>query len=121
MGKKLVIDARMCGPRGHGIALYVEELAKGLNIPGWDLHFLLATDTPQDHSLRQFSHSVSTIPFLSTAEYFRLPQELAQLKPDRFLSPSFSALRHYPCPYGMVLHDLNHLHFGSFAKRPQCH
>lgn len=122
--KKFIIDARMIGPRGHGIALYVEELAKGLknHLAGlaqqnYEIHFLVAPDCPRDANVRSFSCTETSIPFLGPSELWKLPKLLLKLNANFYLSPSFSSLLNYPCPHALILHDLNHLHFGSIAQK----
>lgn len=117
--KRVVIDARMVGSVGHGIGMYVEDLAEGLaqrSLP-YDILFLTSAALGHASSIRKFPHKEVDVPFLHPLEAFRLPRVLDELKPSLFHSPSFSCLWRYPCAYLLTLHDLNHLHFGSLAQK----
>ncbi|MGZ3727996.1 MAG: glycosyltransferase family 4 protein [Bdellovibrionota bacterium] len=116
---RIVVDARMAGPVGHGIGLYVQQMAIGLsrlNLP-YEVFYLLAPDAPADSPLRSLPHAVTTVPFLSKKEPFRLAPEIRQFAPALYHSPSFSSLLRYPCPHIQTVHDLNHLQFGSRAQK----
>ncbi len=117
--KRVVIDARMVGPFGHGIALYVLQLAEGLarlELP-YEPFYHIAADCPRDSLLRRLPHAESAIPFLSKKELLNLASELSRLSPALYHTPSFSSLLWYPCPYIQTVHDLNHLHFGSHLQK----
>lgn len=116
---RIVVDARMVGPFGHGIGNYVCDMAtalKGRELP-YSLSFLVAEHTPSDSPVRQYEHKVSSIPFLSPKEIFLLANEIGAMNPSLYHSPSFSSLWRYPFPHAITVHDLNHLHFaGLFHK-----
>ena len=116
---RIVVDARMVGPFGHGIGNYVCDMAsalQGRELP-YSLSFLVAENTPATSPVRQYEHQVSSIPFLHPKEIFLLSGEIAEMKPALYHSPSFSSLWRYPCPQAITVHDLNHLHFaGLFHK-----
>lgn len=116
---RIVIDARMVGPTGHGIALYVQQLAKGLAAAKrpYEPFYLLSPECPKDSELRALPHAESQIPFLDKRELWALRQEIANLKPALYHSPSFSSLLRYPCPHVQTVHDLNHLHFGGWKEK----
>jgi len=117
--KKIVVDARMVGPHGHGIGNYVQDIAAALGgrEKPYELTFLIAPDCPADSVLRSYQTVESKIPFLSTKEIFFLNGEIARLKPDLFHSPSFSSFWRYAYPVAFTVHDLNHLHFaGTFHR-----
>jgi glycosyltransferase involved in cell wall biosynthesis len=110
----------MAGAQGHGIGLYVRQLAEGLarlRPGGYELFFLLPTDAPRDSPLRAQAHAESTIPFLSKGELLHLRGEVKRLAPALYHTPSFSSIPCYPCPHVQTVHDLNHLHFGSLAQK----
>lgn len=109
----------MVGPHGHGISLYVAQLAEGL--AALDLSFepfyLLHPDCPQGHLLRRLPHREVSLRFLEPAELVGLPGILRGLSPALYHTPSFGSLALYPCPHVQTVHDLNHLRFGSFAQK----
>jgi glycosyltransferase involved in cell wall biosynthesis len=119
MSKKLVIDARMVGDIGHGIAQYVTDLALGMD--GYWKNFtplyLVSKEIPKEHPLRQMNHHISQIPYLAKLEPWLLPKEIQHLEADAYLSVSFSSLWKYPCDHYFICHDLNHLKFGNFLQR----
>lgn len=117
--KRIVIDARMLGPTGHGIGNYVLDLAEALksrSLP-FELFYLLGPDCPPASLLREFPHRESSVPFLHPLEAWRLPAEIAETGAAAFHSPSFMSLARYPCPHLQTVHDLNHLHYGGLFHR----
>ncbi len=117
MRKRVLIDARMVGPLGHGIALYVRQLAEGLarlETP-YEPHYLIAPNCPSDSFLRTQPHQVSKYSFLSLWEIRGLAREIRGY--SLFHSTSFASLLNYPCPHAQTVHDLNHLHYGGFGQR----
>lgn len=118
--QKVWIDARMVGPQAHGIGVYVTDLAAGLaadNALSFSPHYLLSPRCPADSLLRQLPHAECPVPFLHWQEPWTLGRQLSQLKPDLYVSPSFASLRKYPCPHAQIVHDLNHLQFGSLPHK----
>jgi glycosyltransferase involved in cell wall biosynthesis len=116
---RILVDARMAGPVGHGIGLYVRQLAEGLSrlaLP-YEMFYLLPPDAPRDSPLRALPHEECSIPFLHPAEPFTLARKVKRLKPMLYHTPSFASLLAYPCPHVQTVHDLNHLHFGSVAHK----
>jgi glycosyltransferase involved in cell wall biosynthesis len=113
---RVLIDARMVGPGGHGIALYVSQLAAGLakipNLP-YEPFFLLHSSCPKDSLLRSYGHCETELKFLEPAELVGLPKVIRSLSASLYHSTSFASLWNYPCPHLQTVHDLNHLHFGS--------
>lgn len=116
---RVVVDARMVGPHGHGIALYVSQLAEGLasHSLGFEPFYLLHTDCPASHPLRKMAHKEVPLRFLEPAELVGIPGALKELNTDLYHSPSFGSLLHYPCPHVQTVHDLNHLRFGNFVQK----
>lgn len=115
----MVIDARMVGPHGHGISLYVSQLAEGLaslTLP-FEPYYLLHPSCPPGHLLRRLPHREVGLRFLEPAELVGLPSILKQLSPALYHAPSFGSLAVYPCPHVQTVHDLNHLRFGSFVQK----
>lgn len=119
--QKVWIDARMVGPQAHGIGVYVTDLALGLAARGRALsfapHYLISPLCPADSPLRQLPHEECSIPFLDWREPWTLAAKLRQLAPALYVSPSFASLRKYPCPHAQIVHDLNHLQFGSLPHK----
>ena len=119
----VVIDARMVGPKGHGIAMYVEDLARGLCNLGaksplpYNIIFLTHELPPKHSALNEMHCYWTSIPFLDPKEIFFLPRVIRKQKAALYHSPSFSSLLRYPCPHIITVHDLNHLQYGSFAQQ----
>jgi glycosyltransferase involved in cell wall biosynthesis len=116
---RVIVDARMVGPTGHGIGNYVQDIAaalRGQDLP-YELVFLIAPDCPADSVLREYEHAISRYRFLAPREILGLSSEIARLRPSLFHSPSFSSLWSYPCPVAFTVHDLNHLHFAGLFHR----
>lgn len=116
---RVLIDARMVGATGHGISLYVAQLAEGLarlDLP-YEPFYLLHNTCPQDSFLRKLPHVETNLKFLEPAELVGLPAEIRKVNAALYHSPSFSSLLVYPCPHVQTVHDLNHLHFGSLVQK----
>jgi glycosyltransferase involved in cell wall biosynthesis len=120
---RVVVDARMLGEHGHGIANYVSDLAFGLaelrgsvKLP-YDLIFLVAKKKNVATQLANFPTFETTYPFLHPLENWEIPETLTRLRADLYHSTSFSSLPFCPCPYIQTIHDLNHLTYGSIGKK----
>lgn len=112
----LVIDARMIGPIGHGIAEYVRDLVLGLSEISdkkYSIHLLISDRMLAEDPLRKVSHTVVNAPFLSPREMMEIPRVLKKLQANLFHSPSFAAFPFNSIPTIYTVHDLIHLHFGS--------
>lgn len=116
---RVVIDARMVGPHGHGISLYVSQLAEGLAaLPlTFEPFYLIHPDCPPTHLLRRLPHREVALRFLEPAELVGLPGVLKKLSPALYHTPSFGSLAVYPCPHVQTVHDLNHLRFGTLVQK----
>jgi glycosyltransferase involved in cell wall biosynthesis len=116
---RVVIDARMVGPVGHGIGNYVLQLAEALakRELAYEPCYLLHHSCPPDSLLRSLPHAETAIPFLHPREIWALANEIAQLEPALYHSPSFASLARYPCPHVQTVHDLNHLRFGGWKEK----
>jgi len=117
--QRVVIDARMVGPTGHGIGLYVLQLAEGLSrleLP-YEPFYLVHSQCPAESLLRRLPHKETSIGFLERKEIFKLSAVIQALSPTLFHTPSFSSLFSCPFPYVQTVHDLNHLHFGSVSQK----
>lgn len=121
---KVLIDARMIGPVGHGIARYVTRLASGLAAMGtlpYEPVFLVARETPRGIFSR-FETIEAKSPFLSRSELREIPRILRENGISLYHSPSFSSLALWGglkpvCPWIVTIHDLNHLRYGSFGQK----
>lgn len=112
----VVIDARMIGATGHGIAEYVRDLVLGLNeLPEkkYDIHLLISKEMLEEDPLREIQHTLVEVPFLSPKEMIEVPRVLKKLRADLFHSPSFAAFPFNSTPTIYTVHDLIHLRFGS--------
>ncbi len=110
----------MIGPVGHGIAKYVQLLARGLRSlreqPGgllYDLEFLVAPGV----RIEGMTCIETAIPFLDLREWIEIPRLLMKQKAALYHSPSFSSLPWSPCPWVVTVHDLNHLQYGGWLKK----
>ena len=117
--KQLLVDARMIHAMPHGIAKYVEGIAIGLKSKklNYELTFLVTKETPKNSPVFQFKTILAQSKFLYPSELLEIPRVLKAGKFDGFHSPSLSAYPYIPVPYTVTIHDLNHLHFGSFAQK----
>jgi glycosyltransferase involved in cell wall biosynthesis len=106
----VLLDARMVGPRPHGIATYVLGLAHALKQtrPDWRPVLLLSPDAPLE--VRDaFTHAISPVPFLHPAEPALLPALVSRLRWDVFHATSFACSPLLPGPWVLTLHDAIHL------------
>lgn len=116
----VVIDARMIGPTGHGIAEYVRDLVLGLTEltdRTYDLHLLVNKSLLPDDPVRRVAHIEVYAPFLSVLEMLEIPRVLKKLKADLFHSPSFAAFPFLKISTIYTVHDLIHLQFGSWFHK----
>lgn len=116
----IVIDARMIGPFGHGIAEYVRDLILGLEeVPNrpYNFHILVGRNLPQSDPMRKVAHTQVLAAFLSPSELIEVPLKVKKLGADLFHSPSFSAFPFVCGPSIYTVHDLTHLYFGSVLKK----
>jgi glycosyltransferase involved in cell wall biosynthesis len=121
--RKIVVDGRMIRSEGHGIATYVSELAKAFveRKGAYELSFIVDGAAKLPDVFQHYSLHPVEIPFLHPTEVFLLPKVLKSLGAALYHSPSFSSLLYYPCPHILTLHDLNHLHFGSWKEKIYYH
>ncbi len=115
---QVMIDARMVGPIPHGIARYVTLLAEGLG--GRELSYepVFLVD-PRLWTQPDFA-GFRTIPV--QAPFLDVPREWWQVRAALrgaalFHSPSFASFPLCPVPWVVTVHDLNHLQYGSWAKK----
>ena len=125
---RLVVDARMVGPTPHGIARYVTLAARGIeaqrtedptSVPfePWYLIDPHLNPAPDPRSFPPDRVRWVPAPFLSSRELWMVPRALRELGAAAFWSPSFASFPGLTCPWFVTIHDLNHLHYGSFAKK----
>lgn len=108
----------MVGEFSHGIAAYVTDLAHGWNKKGGiELSFLTAPGLKERSPWNLFQCIETPIGFLDPRELWALSSLIQKSSADLFHSPSFSSLLNCPIPWVQTIHDLNHLHFGSFAQK----
>lgn len=119
MKTRVLVDARMIGPKGHGIGLFVEEMAQALasSVLRPEIEFLISESCPASSAVRAFSCIETNIKFLSIEETWKIPQIISSRACQLYFSPSFSSLLYYPCPHILGLHDLNHLQFGNAFQK----
>lgn len=121
---KVLVDARMIGPHGHGIARYVRSIARAQQawranpeqFPGseWvELVFLTDARFPQEGWPQTSARSK----FLSPREWWEIPQKIREIGATHYHSPSFASLPSCPVPVLQTVHDLNHLQFGGIFDR----
>ena len=134
MKNPLVIDARMIGPFGHGIAKYVEGIAGSLKdgdaltdtlvksmgaktFADVEPIFIVAPDCPKSSPVYKFKTVKSEISTYHPKSWLEIPKILKSLKADLFFNPTFASFPYLPCKFVQTVHDLNHLHFGNFAQK----
>lgn len=133
----ILLDARMVGPRPHGIARYALGLVPALhelmnaasNSFEWTtsphrrspstsplaqlapLTALIAPGVPPDSPLRAVPTVETRVPLYSGREQILLPPLIRQLAPDLLHSLTYTAPLASPAPVIPTIHDLIHLHF----------
>ena len=120
---KLLIDARMVGRVSHGISRYVTMIAHGLKQvkTGKSLSyvpvFLMNSKNEWPEIFDSFEQIEAQSDFLSMKELIEIPQLLKKNRISVYHSTSFSSLLYSPCSWMQTVHDLNHLHYGSYSKK----
>ncbi len=121
---KILIDARMLGPRMNGIARYVSLLARGLReLSGTrELSYrpVFLVDPalgPSPESLGGFETVACAAEFLSPREWISIPHSIRQSGARLYHSTSFASLPRCPVPWIQTVHDLNHLTYGGWKER----
>ena len=108
---EILLDARMVGPRMHGIARYAIDLARGLARLGQRVHLLAGSEAAADAVGREAVAGVvrCPVPFASPLECLRLVGAAPWTRFDVVHFPSF-AVPHRPPPNAVItVHDLVHL------------
>ncbi len=120
MKPRILIDARMVGPVGHGIARYVNAIARALKdlddrskLP-YEPVFIVSSPSI---AFDGFETIRSHVPFLDPREMLILPKLLQRARAALYHSPSFSSLIRCPCPWVVTVHDLIHLRYGGVAQK----
>jgi glycosyltransferase involved in cell wall biosynthesis len=115
---RVVIDARMVGPIGHGIARYVSLLAQGLReLPlQYTPVFLVDPNFYKSNQFEGFETLPVNAPFLSFPAEWRAIRQAVQ-GAALFHSPSFASFPGIPVPHIMTVHDLNHLTYGNVLQK----
>jgi alpha-1,3-rhamnosyl/mannosyltransferase len=125
----ILLDARMVGPRPHGIARYALGLVPALHelvsaassaaassaprsaSPLAPLTALIAPGVPPDSPLRAIPAVETRVPLYSAREQFLLPHLIRGLAPDLLHSLTYTAPLASPAPVIPTIHDLIHLRF----------
>ena len=107
---QLSMDARMVGPRPHGIARYVVCLARALKrvAPDFRPVLVVGQDTPAE-VCDEFAHVRCPAPYLSAAEILAVPAVVAQLGVRLHHATSFAVSPLMGVPQVITLHDAIHL------------
>jgi alpha-1,3-rhamnosyl/mannosyltransferase len=125
----ILLDARMVGPRPHGIARYALGLVPALHelvsaassaaassaprsaSPLAPLTALIAPGVPPDSPLRAIPAVETRVPLYSAREQFLLPHLIRGLAPDLLHCLTYAAPLASPAPVIPTIHDLIHLRF----------
>jgi glycosyltransferase involved in cell wall biosynthesis len=116
---RVLIDARMVGPVGHGIARYVQLLAKGLRRrqeSAGGLKYEPVFLAQPGITLEGFRTVPCPVPFLSPRELIAIPRIARRFRARAYHSPSLSAIPRLPCPWIATPHDLIHLRYGDWRQ-----
>lgn len=115
---RVVIDGRMVGDVSHGISRYVRMIAKGLaELSALPYEPVFFTAPGMSSFFSGFETIEMRTPFLDPKELALLPIALWKAKAKFYHSTSFSSLPAAPCPWGVTIHDLNHLTYGGPMER----
>lgn len=126
---RVLIDARMIGVQGHGIARYVSQMARGLallkakrgSLP-YEPRFLVDSKSVIPAQLAQVLKPwviiPVDIPFLSLNEVLRMSRLLRGERAALYHSPSFASFLGDPqCRVISTVHDLIHLRYGGAKEK----
>ena len=126
---KVLIDARMIGVQGHGIARYVTQIARGLallkakrgELP-YEPRFLVDSKSvlpaQLEQTLKPWVIVPVDIPFLSGIETLRMARRVSQEQVALYHTPSFASFwGKSSCPVISTVHDLIHLRYGGWKER----
>ena len=106
---KILIDARLYGPKDTGIGRYTQKLVDNLTqIDSWNLYFiLLRKDDFKNLNLpNNWTKIFADFRHYSFSEQFKLPFLLYKLKPDIVHFPHFNVPLFYFGKYIVTIHDL---------------
>ena len=121
---RIGIDMRMAGT-GEGIARYVEELAKHLQLIDSEHKYFMLIDraVPEPFPLTNANFCFVRLksPYYSWAEQTRLPRELGIIKPDLAHFPNFNFPLLYRGKFVTTIHDLIHHLFPGKKKSRWLH
>jgi glycosyltransferase involved in cell wall biosynthesis len=122
----VLFDCRLIGESGGGFTTYQTHLASALHAEREHLSWrpvLLLGEKGVSRLERLGLHGAefleTDLEFLSPRELFIIPQLIRQAKADLWVSTTFSSLLPWGmrCPWLIAIHDLNHLKWGSYAKK----
>lgn len=131
----ILLDARMVGPRPHGIARYALGLVPALHelmsaaspsaSPLASLAALIAPGVPSDSPLRAVPTIETRVPLYSAREQILLPPLIRALAPDLLHSLTYTGPLASPAPVIPTIHDLIHLrspeHHGAIHRLYYAH
>lgn len=124
MKPRILIDARMVSRVEHGISRYVTAIAEAyekrvLGNVAYEPIFVLsrAENIASIQPWSSLSVVEVDVPFLNPREWFEIPRLIRSTGAAAFHSPSFASFVGLRVPYMQTVHDLIHLHHGSFMQR----
>jgi alpha-1,3-rhamnosyl/mannosyltransferase len=111
----ILLDARMVGPRRHGIARYAEGLVPALRraAPEQDFTALVAPDLPPGSPIATGACVATRIPLYTIREQLQIPALLGRVRPALLHSLTYAAPLRCPVPAIPTIHDLIHLTFAG--------
>ena len=132
--KKLIIDARMVGPIGHGISKYIEGalanfgdsdpltqlLLKYLNVKSFqeiEVISIIRPNCPEHSPIHQYKTIELDLSCYDPRSWWAIPKLLKLHDASLYFNPTFASFPRLPCKYVQTIHDLNHLHFGGILHR----
>lgn len=111
---RVVIDGRMVGERNHGVARYVQMIAKSLaDRPRLEYEPIFLCRAGMERKFSGFETFTASTPHLDPKEVFTIPWVLLRSRAKLFHSTSLSSFAALPCPSVLTIHDLVHLQFGT--------
>lgn len=129
MKPRILIDARMVSRFEHGISRYVTSIATGLREKlkkeslDYEPVFLLDRNENLESVFpwNELTTVSTSVRFLSWREWFEIPRLIEEHRIKAFHTPSFASFPGIRVPYVQTIHDLNHLFYGSLAKKVYYH
>lgn len=111
---RVVIDGRMVSERNHGVARYVQMIAKALaDRPRLEYEPVFLRQSGMERKFSGFETIEMSTPHLDPKELFTMPWVLMRARAKLFHSTNLSSFAALPCDSVLTIHDLVHLQFGS--------